>query len=230
MNFWERIRVLLFSVTTISTLIVFANIIFSPTLGKNSFAEYTLPQTLSLPNWQFLKSDDLPTSSPEALSGNDAIPSAKRYQFMQNNIALELESRYVVHTDGNLNRLLKRYQKVPTSSDSSSIAVREKSGVGSYGISSSQGQSYLDACINQRPGSTFTQAQFMANQTNYRMHPQQIIALLWGKERLNDHRCLWVHLAVPLDKTAPKSTETLLEKAWFSLYPQLHTHFLKSSG
>jgi cyanosortase A-associated protein len=229
MNFWERTRVLLLSVTGISTLIVFANVIFSPTLGKNSFAEYTLPQTLSLPNWQFLKSDDLPISSPEALSGNDAIPSAKRYQFMQNNIVLELESRYVIHTDGNLNRLLKRYQKVLIASNPS-IAVREKAGTGFYGISSSEGKSYLDACINQRPGSTFTQAQFMANQTSYRIHPQQIIALLWEKERLNDHRCLWVHLAVPLDETSPKSTETLLEKAWFSLYPQLHTHFLKSSG
>jgi cyanosortase A-associated protein len=227
MSFWERIRVLLLSVTCISTLVVFASVIFSPTLGKNSFAEYTLPQALS--NWQFLKSNDLPTSSPEALSGNDAIPSAKRYQFMHNNIPLEMENRYVVHTDGNLNRLLKRYQKVPLSSNPS-IAVREKPGIGFYGISSAQEKSYLDACINQRPGSTFTQAQFMANQTNYRIHPQQMIALLWGQERLNDHRCLWVHLALPLDKTSPKSTDAMLEKAWFSLYPQLHAHFSESSG
>jgi cyanosortase A-associated protein len=230
MNFWERIRVLLLSVTAMSTLVVLANISFSPTLGKNSFAEYILPQTVTLQEWQFLKSNDLPKSTPEELSGNDAIPSAKRYQFIQNKLFLELESRYVVHTDGNLNRLIERHQKIPISSINPSTSIRKKSGVGFYGLSSFQSQTYLDACINQRPGSTFTQAQFMANQTSYRMHPQQIIALLWGQERLNDHRCLWVHLAVPTDKTSPKSTEAMLEKAWFSLYPQMHAHFLKPSG
>jgi cyanosortase A-associated protein len=230
MNFWERIRVLLLSATGISTLVVLANISFSPTLGKNSFSEYTLPQTVVLPDWQFLKSEDLPKTPPEKLSRNDAIPSAKRYQFTQHKLSLELESHYVMHTDGNLNRLIERYKKIPISSMNPSASIRKKSRVGFYGLSSFRNQTYLDACINQRPGSTFTQAQFMANQTSYRMHPQQIIALLWGQERLNDHRCLWVHLALPMDKTSPKSTEAMLEKAWFSLYPQLHTHFSKSSG
>jgi cyanosortase A-associated protein len=230
MSFWERIRVLLLSATGISTLIVLANISFSSTLGKNSFSEYTLPQTVALPDWQFLKSKDLPKTPPEELSRNDAIPSAKRYQFTQHKLSLELESHYVMHTDGNLNRLIERYKKIPISSMNPSASIRTKSGVGFYGLSSFRNQTYLDACINQRPGSTFTQAQFMANQTSYRMHPQQIIALLWGQERLNDHRCLWVHLALPMDKTSPKSTEAMLEKAWFSLYPQLHAHFSKSSG
>ena len=189
-----------------------------------------MPQTVSLQGWQFLKSDDLPKTLPEELSKSDVIPSAKRYQFVQRKLSLELESRYVIHTDGNLNRLIGRYKKIPISALTPSTVIREKSEVGFYGLSSFRDQAYLDACINQRPGSTFTQTQFMANQTSYRMHPQQIIALLWGQERLNDHRCLWVHLVVPLDKTSPKSTEAMLEKAWFSLYPQLHAHFSKSSG
>ncbi len=229
MSLWKRIRVLLLSVTCMSTLVVLAKVSFSPTLGKNPFSEYISPQTVSVPNWQFLKSHDLSKSSPEALSKNDAIASAKRYQLTQKNIILEVESRYVINTDGNLNRLVARYQKVPLSFHPS-LSIREKSGIGFYGISSSQEQSYLDACIHRRRGSTFTQAQFIANQTSYRVHPQQIIALLWGKERLNDHRCLWVHLALPLDRTSPKSTDARLEEAWFSLYPQLHAHFLKSSG
>jgi cyanosortase A-associated protein len=230
MSFWDRIRVLLLGIACISTFVVFANVIFSPTLGKNTFSDYTLPQTISLPNWQFLKSGDLPKTFPEQLSRNDAIPSAKRYQLTQNKLFLELEIRYVIHTDGNLNRLIGRYKKIPISALNPSTMIRKKSGVGFYGLSSFRDQTYLDACVNQRPGSTFTQAQFLANQTSYRMHPQQIIALLWGQERLNDHRCLWVHLALPLDKTLPTSTEAMLEQAWFSLYPQLHAHFLKSSG
>lgn len=233
MKLWKRIRVLLLSVTCMSTLVVLVYISFfsfSTTLGKNSLSEYILPQTVSVPSWQFLESHDLSKSSPEALSRNDAIASAKRYQLTQKNIILEVESRYVLHTDGNLNRLVARYQNLPVSSANLFTAIREKPGIGFYGISSSQEKSYLDACINRRRGSTFTQAQFIANQTRYRLDPQQMLALLWGKERLNDHRCLWIHVALPLDRTSPKSMEARLEKAWFSLYPQLHAHFLKFSG
>jgi cyanosortase A-associated protein len=229
MILWKQIRVLLLGVTGISTLVVLAKISFSPTLGKNPFSEYVLPQTISLPNGQFIKSHDLPKTPPEGLSRNDAIVSAKRYQWMQKNITLEVETRYVVNTDGDLNRLVARYQNFPISSNALT-AIREKPGIGFYGISSFQEKSYLDACINRRRGSTFTQAQFIASQTRYSLDPQQMVALLWGKERLNDHRCLWVHVALPLDRTSPKSTEIRLEKAWFYLYPQLHAHFLKSSG
>jgi cyanosortase A-associated protein len=218
-----------------STLIVLANISFSPKLVKNLFFEYTFPQTISLPqtlslqDWQFLKSEDLPKTPPEKLSRNDAIPSAKRYQFTHHGISLELESYYVIHTDGNLNQLIERYKKIPVSSMNPSTIIRKKSRVGFYGLSSFRGQTYLDACINQQPGSTFAQSQFLANRTIYFMHPQRIIALLWGKERLNDHRCLWVHLALPTDRISPESTDAMLEKAWFFLYPQLYAHFVKSS-
>jgi cyanosortase A-associated protein len=230
MSLWPWIRVLLLSVTCLSTLVVLAKISFSPTLGKNLFSEYVLPQTISLPNGQFIKSHNLPKTPPEGLSRNDAIVSAKRYQWTQKNITLEVENRYLINTDGNLNRLLERYKRIPVSSANLSVAIREKPGIGFYGISSFQEKSYLDACINRRRGSTFTQAQFIANQARYSLDPQQMIALLWGKERLNDRRCLWVHVALPLDRTSPKSTEARLEKAWFYLYPQLHTHFLKFSG
>jgi cyanosortase A-associated protein len=230
MSLWPWIRVLLLSVTCVSTLVVLAKISFSPTLGKNSLSEYILPQTVSLPKGQFIKSNDLPKSSPEQLSGNDAIVSAKRYQWTQENSTLEVENRYLINTDGNLNRLLERYKRIPISSASLSVAIREKPGIGFYGISSFQEKSYLDACINRRRGSTFTQAQFIANQTRYSLDPRQMVALLWGQERLNDRRCLWVHVALPLDRTSPKSTEARLEEAWFSLYPQLRAHFLKFSG
>jgi cyanosortase A-associated protein len=116
----------------------------------------------------------------------------------------------------------------PTSTDDSSIIIREKEGVGSYGLSIDKGHAYLDTCLNPRRKSTFTREQFMAKQTNYSMQPSRLISLLWGQERLNDHRCLWVHLALSAGKVQPKAIYPILEKAWFSLYPQLHKPFSKT--
>ncbi len=149
--------------------------------------------------------------------------SGKRYQLIQNDVLLILEVRPILNTDGDMQRLVQRYRVHADSKDDSSIMIRKKEGIGSYGLSLSQEQAYLDTCLNTRGKGTFTREQFMANQTNYVMQPHRLIALLWGQERLNDHRCLWVRLALSTRKVQPKAVYPILEKAWSSLYPQLHT-------
>jgi cyanosortase A-associated protein len=228
MKLWPQLRIFLIGFTCVSVFFVLAAINLSTTLNKGPITGYSFPQRITLPEWQFTKSNELPQKANENLSGANAIISGKRYQLIQNDVPLIVEVRLVLNTDGNIQRLVERSRVSPISIDDSSSMIREKEGVGIYGLSIDEGQAYLDTCLNTRGKSTFTREQFMANQTNYIMQPGRLIALLWGQERLNDHRCLWIRLALPISKVQPKAAYPILEKAWLSLYPQLHKSLSKT--
>lgn len=228
MKLWPQLRILLLSSTCVSVFFVLATVNLSSTPNKDPATAYSFPQRVTLPEWQFTKSSELPQKANENVSGANAIVSGKRYQLIQNNVPLIVEIRPVINTDGSIQRLVERSRVRSTSTDNSSIMIREKEEVGVYGLSIDKGHTYLDTCLNPRGKSTFTREQFMAKQTNYSMQPSRLIALLWGQERLNDHRCLWVRLALPAGKVQPKAVYPILEKAWLSLYPQLHKPFSKT--
>ena len=222
MKLWPQLRIFLLGSTCVSVFFVLAAINLSITLNKGPITAYSFPQRVNLSEWLFTKSSELPQKANENLSGANAIVSGKRYQLVQNDVPLMVEVRPVFNTDGNIQRLVERSRVSPISIDDSSSMIREKEGVGIYGLSIDEGQAYLDTCLNTRGKSTFTREQFMANQMNYRMQLGRLIALLWGQERFNDHRCLWIRLALPISKVQPKAVYPILEKAWLSLYPQLY--------
>jgi cyanosortase A-associated protein len=228
MKRWPQLRIFLLGSICVSVFFVLASINVSSTLNKDPATAYPLPERVTHPAWQFTKSSELPQKANENLGRTNAMAAGKRYQLIQNKMPLIVEVRPVLNTDGNIQRLVERYSVHATSLENSSIIIREKEGIGSYGLSLNQGQAYLDTCLNPRGKGTFTREQFIANQTNYSMQPSRLIALLWSQERLNDHRCLWVHLALPAGKVQPKAVYPILEKAWLSLYPQLHKPLSKT--
>jgi cyanosortase A-associated protein len=79
-------------------------------------------------------------------------------------------------------------------------------------------RAYLDACINSRGGSTFTEEQFRANRIQYDVQFNRLLPWLLGQQELRDQRCLWTHLSIPLNQSSPESSYHILENAWFSWY------------
>jgi len=39
-----------------------------------------------------------------------------------------------------------------------------------------------------------------------------------GRGNIQDRRCLWTQMSVPLDKTTPEDAKKILENAWVSWY------------
>jgi cyanosortase A-associated protein len=46
-----------------------------------------------------------------------------------------------------------------------------------------------------------------------------------GKGNIQDQRCFWTQMSVPLDATNPENAKKILENAWVSWYRQWQPQF-----
>jgi cyanosortase A-associated protein len=70
--------------------------------------------------------------------------------------------RYEFSTPGQSEQIAKNNTKIEFGINQPAIAIRQKPGLGFYGLYTCKQQADLDACINPQ-GGTFTSAQFDAN-------------------------------------------------------------------
>ena len=205
MMMWKQIRISLLGITFSSVILVLGNVMLSPTIDLHTVSPFVFPEEVPLPQWQQSTSASLPQ-----LNGNHPeLIAQKHYQYTQNNLLLDTEMRYL--TDGDVPKFIHDYTSI-----SSSAVVHQLKGVGYYGLGVDQQRAYLSACINPQGNSTFTYEQFNKNQELLEKHPQHLLSWLLGHETLQDRRCLWTHLSVPLRGSSPEATYPILEKAWFS--------------
>ncbi|WP_017316079.1 cyanoexosortase A system-associated protein [Mastigocladopsis repens] len=216
MTIWKQFRVPLLALTFSSVVLALGNVVLFPIKDKRTNTPFVFPEKVSLPQWQFSMSRLLAKPTKE----HTELFAQKHYRYLRNDLFLDIEMRYL--TDGDGERLFREYTSI-----SSSANVRQREGVGYYGLGVSKQRAYLSACINSQGSSTFTLKQFNQNQYFSDLHPQRLLSWLLGQESLKDKRCLWAHLSIPLKSSSPEAAYQVLETAWFSWYQWWQPRFPK---
>ncbi len=217
MIIWKPLRVPLLALTFSSVVLALANVVLLPTKDKSTVAPFVFPQRVPLPQWQLSIASPLakrPRKHPELLA-------QKHYRYIKKDLFLDIEMRYLTDRDGEW--LFREYSSI-----SSSVDVRQREGVGYYGLGVDKQRAYLSACINPQGGSTFTPKQFKQNQYFDDVYPKRLLSWLLGQEDLKNKRCLWAHLSIPLKNSSPEAAYQVLESAWFSWYKWWQPRFPKS--
>lgn len=217
MKVWKRTRlIVLISVFSAVVGVLIKSILF-PTTSKTTTV-FDFPEIVPVEGWQSLPSFPLVDSSsdtPPSLSG-------RRYQYIKNNQTLNIEMRYFVNTSGEVKTFINSYQSI-----SASPLIRQKEGIGFYGLFTHREQAYLSACINPHGFSTFTARQFKQNRNLYDVQFNRLLPWLLGQENLKDERCLWTYLSIPVNSSPPEVAYQNLENVWFSWYKWWSPRFPK---
>jgi len=217
MKVWKRTRlIVLISVFTAVVSVLVKSILF-PTTSKTTTV-FDFPEIVPVEGWQSLPSFPLVNSS----SGTPPALSGRRYQYVKNNLTLDIQMRYFVNTSGEVKNFIKSYESI-----SVSPAIRQKERIGFYGVFTHQEKAYLTACINPHGFSTFSERQFKQNRNVYDLQFNRLLPWLLGKENLKDERCLWTSLSIPLKQSSPEIAYQNLENAWFSWYQWWSPRFPK---
>jgi cyanosortase A-associated protein len=222
---WRQLRIPLLVITCTSVVCLVGKAVLSPIKTSDNFTKFTFPPTVSLPGWQLAKSRPLTSQATRQSDKQVAILAGKAYQYTQSNLPLDIEMRYVVSPDGDVKHLVRHH----TSFDIPSASFRQgqQAGVGFHGLFVYQQRAYLSACINPYGGSTITHKQFVQNQISYSIRFERFLPVLLGQESLQDKRCLWAHLSLPLNNSSPESAYQTLEKVWVSWYQWWRPNFPK---
>lgn len=209
-TYWKPVRISLLAVTLAGVLLVAGKLTFYPSKGNNSATQFDFPSTVPLAEWK------LQNSAPLKISDTSEVKAARKYEYQKSNIALEIEMRYVVGTIGDVESMMKGHTILKSSPGKLTLANTQ--GAGFHGILQQQNRLYLSSCINPRGSATVTAEQFRYNRNTRDWQPNRVLFWLLGRGNIQDRRCLWTQMSVPLDKTTPENAQKLLENAWVSWY------------
>ncbi|MEM7553526.1 MAG: cyanoexosortase A system-associated protein [Cyanobacteria bacterium P01_A01_bin.84] len=151
-SIWQKYRIPFLVITFTGVFLVLGKVILTPPQDKLNRNKYSLPESVSLPNWEFQGSDIL----AESIERYGGLIVQRRYQYQQNKLNLDIEMRYM--SSGNVKKFIHKYKEI-----SSSTTIRQHKKYGYYGIGMYQNKAYLSGCINPQGGSTFTGKQFSQN-------------------------------------------------------------------
>lgn len=211
-NHWEIFRVTILAAIATSVFLILSKSFFSPKFTNSKEAELVFPEIVPLKEWQQVTIPTLDIKKDK----NSKKDSAKAYRYIQNNLFLNIEMRYLASSDGNVPKLFKQYSQLGASQLSTD--VRQQPGIGYYGLLTHQNKASLSACINPSRQSTFKAEQFVQNQLTIDAISNRFLPWLFAGESLRDRRCLWVKLSIPLDNYSSKQAYLILEKAWVNWY------------
>lgn len=217
----EKLRLTLLAVIFGSVFCVLGKTIIEPTTGNNTIISFTFPETVPLPEWQPLKSRSL-AANPVGDSPN---PSGKHYQYIQNNLTLDIKMRYLVNTSGHVKFFIR---SVPQFPGQLALASRYQEGIGFYYLFVYERQAHLSTCINSRGNTTVSEAQFLQNRYLYDLRFGRLLLWLLNQGSFQDKRCLWAHLSIPIKDSSLESTYQNLEKAWEDWYRWWQPRFPQS--
>jgi len=234
----EKVRISLLAVILGGVVLVLGKEIFSPVASSSKVVQQPLPlvfpATVGLQDWQETSSRSLTesVSKPAATADDSRIRSlsGREYKYVRNNLPLDIRMLYVINTRGKFGpkSIIQYYSPVKLAFNSPSVDVRHQQGIGFYSVFAYQQRAYLSACINPRGGSTVSQLQFMLNRYIHDLRWSRILPWLLGQGPLTDRRCLWAHLSIPLENSAPEEAYQSLETVWFSWYRWWQPRFPKS--
>jgi cyanosortase A-associated protein len=217
MTSWKTVRIWLLTALFIGVFCVLIKSILFPHTTQSAATPFTFPTSAPLPQWQLLD------SQPIKITDDPTFLTSRRYRYQQNSNSLNIDMHYIVNSSGDVQDFVKKHifsQKATTS-----LLIRETSGVGFHALFTYQGNAFLSSCINPRGGSTVTFDQFRENRNTYDMQLGRLLLWLLGIQPLRDFRCMWNVLSVPLKTTQPEEVYPLLESAWLSWYSWWETRF-----
>lgn len=212
LNNWEIIRIYILATTAVGVFCVLLKSLTSPNFTRAKSGNLVLPENVPLKAWQQIASTSVGNKTndyPEEIS-------TKHYRYIQNNLPLDIEMRYLDSSDGNVQKIFKRYNQLGAAQ--LSTIVRQQPSIGFYGLLTHQNKASLTACINPQRNSTFKAEQFVQNQMNIDVLSKRFIPWLFAGESLRDRRCLWVNLSIPLKDSSSQKAFITLEKAWVDWY------------
>ena len=213
MKFWHQLRTPLLAFTGSFVILVLARVVFASSTQTLSKVTINLPESVPLSEWHI--------ASPTRTKIEKEFlfkPPDQRYQYVQNNIELNIEMRYI--KGGDVDKMVEKYQLSPLLP-----LIRQQDKVGFYGLFVTQDQAYLSACINPKGISTFTRKQYRQNQSIYTLEWNRLIPWFFGQQQLRQRGCLWANLSIPLEDSSPEAAYQVLEKAWFSWYTWWSANF-----
>ena len=173
-------------------------------------ADYQFPESIALSRWNFSSSKSINSNLTHSLLGE--FVSGKHYRYQQNGKYLEINMRYVVDTNGDLKSFISNR------TGDLSPSLREDGAGGFYSVYVDSNKANLTACINPSGGSTVTDDRFRRNRMLHDNHLERIVPWLRGQTELQDKRCLWAHLSIPLDRNSLEEHYRILESVWFDWY------------
>ena len=219
MSFSKQLRMPLLVITNAFVILVLGKIVLAPSSLKDTL----FPPTVPLPKWQLIESIET-----KPISGKPWILPERHYRYTQNQLLLDIYMRYVDPSDGDVKQLIDKHTSIQFSAAQPTLSIRQKAGVGFYGVYVYQQRAYLDACINPRGSSTFTAEQFSNNRKLYELQFNRLLGYLLTDTPLRERRCLWSHLSIPLKDASPEVAYNNLETSWFSWYKWWSSRFHKT--
>ncbi len=151
--------------------------------------------------------------------------AVSHYQYLRDRLPLDIEMRYAVNwglpgNGLNVKLFIQLYSSTPPSSGQLAKSLHQKvqPGVGFYYLFAFGGRAYLSSCIKSRGGTTVTEAQFQRNRYLYDLKLSRLFAWLLGQGTVRDTHCLWTHLSMPANTSAPEAAYHTLEQVWFDWY------------
>ncbi|HEY9813093.1 MAG TPA: cyanoexosortase A system-associated protein, partial [Candidatus Sericytochromatia bacterium] len=160
MNLGKELRLYLLAITFFVGIFTLGKRILAPVDKSITF---TFPNEVALHNWQSLASEPLANIKGDNLNS----VAGKHYQYTSNNHKMTIEARYLVSTNGDIQKLIEKSSLIEPSLAKSLLVNRYADKVGFYSLFSQNKRAYLSACINPRGGSTVTPEQFTDNRNTY---------------------------------------------------------------
>ncbi len=188
-----------------------------PQVGNRTVKSFTFPDSIPLAAWNQIKHNPVPLKTQINLEekAEDLIESAKYYQYIQDNITIDVSLFYVVNTRGNLNKLIATHTNI-SQEIISKQQVKQYGNIGSYSLFYEGDRAYLSSCLNPQGSTTVTSQQFSARLNQVKITPNLIGKWLLGKASIRDRRCLWMHLSLPLSSEV-NDADRILENTWREL-------------
>ncbi|PSB04817.1 cyanoexosortase A system-associated protein [Merismopedia glauca] len=222
------LRLSFLTLTFIGVFVVLVKVILEPKAGTNlvKYNPYTFPESIPITQWKFDKSQSIMPGKKD----DGQFFGARNYQYSQNQLKVNIDMHYLVNTTGNVNTFLKDYYFKNPSDKNPDLKVKQQPDIGFYNIFLYDKKIQIISCINPRGGATANVSQFFLNRQRYDYTNKnggwnKLISWFLGQEELQDRRCMWTHLSMPIGNLPPEKAFVEIEKVWFSWYDWWQMNF-----
>jgi cyanosortase A-associated protein len=229
---WTQIRLLLLAFNLLTAGFVLGKSLLDPRVGQLTPFEFS--PDVPLAQWQPVESKRLKPLPEPDIEGS-MFKVGRQYQYRQRDRQLEIEMRYVIHTQGEVDKFIKDRLRTAEKNANQTMnnpqkiegMIGYKAGVGYYLLLADRKRAYLSACINPRGESTVNREQYQYNQDIYDTVLSRLLPSIFGREKWRDDRCLWTYMSVPLARSTLNETYQLLEAVWLEWHQWWKPQFPK---
>jgi cyanosortase A-associated protein len=209
-KYTNQVHIAVLSALTLIVLVILGRSLLDPSWGK--LKPINFPENIPLPEWIKSNSSNISIESvevpPRKVVGKGYIYSHPTYK------PLSLEIFFWHSPTGDMDGFLNTYWASKKIKHSLSMLNIKQQSQSFYGLYYFQNTAHLTSCINPKGNSTVTSQQFRHNIDTYDRSPQQWLAIILGRERLRDWRCLWVNLSISSNKKELEPSYQTLIAAW----------------